>query len=224
MPTVLLPDPPSLPLPRLARAFCQRDTVAVARALLGQLLVRQLDDGTRLSGLIVETEAYLGPEDRAAHTYNHHRSPRNESMWQQAGTCYVYFTYGLHHCMNVVTRDNKTPQAVLIRALQPVEGCPQIMKHRHKAQKTPLRNTDLCSGPARLCEALAIDRELDGGDLITGGVLWLEQARGRALPDSQIAVGPRVGIAKSGDWAGKPLRFAVRGNPHVSRPRQFTRT
>ena len=219
---MLLPDPPSN-LSRLPRAFCQRDTVTVARALLGQLLVRQLEDGTRLAGLIVETEAYLGPEDRAAHTYNHHRSPRNESMWQQAGTAYVYFTYGMHHCMNVVTGDERRPQAALIRALQPVEHLDAMRFHRQsKRSKTCLADTDLCSGPAKLCQALAIERELDRTDLTESKTLWLEQARGRALPDKQIAVGPRIGIASSGDWAHRPLRFAVRNNPHVSKPWVFT--
>lgn len=215
---VLLPDPPSK-LPRLPRTFSQRDTVKVARALLGQLLVRQLEDGTRLAGLIVETEAYLGPDDRAAHTYNHHRSPRNESMWQQAGTAYIYFTYGMHHCMNVVTGDEQTPQAVLIRALQPVQGHEAMRLNRQSERSTKqMPETALCSGPAKLCQAVAIDRSLDGIDLTRSDALWLEQARSRALPAAQIAVGPRVGIASSGDWADKPLRFAVRGNPHVSKP------
>lgn len=217
---MLLPDPSPAALPRLPRSFLQRDTALVARALLGQLLVRQLDDGSRLSGLIVETEAYLGPDDRAAHTYNNHRSERNESMWQRAGTCYVYFTYGMHHCMNVVTRDERTPQAVLIRALQPVEGVEPMRRRRYKAsRKRPPRDTDLCSGPAKLCQAMGIDRSLDGRDLTTaGGQLWLEQARRRSLPGSMLAVGPRVGVERSGGWAHKPLRFAVAGNPHVSRP------
>lgn len=215
---MLLPDPPSTP-PQLPRSFCQRDTVTVARALLGQLLVRQLSDGIRLAGLIVETEAYLGPEDRAAHTYNHHRSPRNESMWQRAGTGYVYFTYGMHHCMNVVTGDEHTPQAALIRALQPTEGHDAMLQHRQPNPQKPIpRDTALCSGPAKLCQALAIDRALDGNDLITGDTLWIEQTRARALPASRIAAGPRVGIASSGDWAHRPLRFAVRNNPHVSKP------
>ena len=191
--------------------------------LLGQLLVRRLPDGARLSGLIAETEAYLGPEDRAAHTFNNHRSPRNESMWQRGGTAYVYFTYGMHHCMNVVTGDEQTPQAALIRALQPVEHHEAMRLHRQsKRSTTHLADTDLCSGPAKLCQALAIDRGLDGADLIESETLWLEQARGRALPKTQVAVGPRIGIASSGDWAHKPLRFAVRNNPHVSKPWVFT--
>lgn len=223
---MLLPEP-TLPLPRLPRSFCQRDTVTVARALLGQVLVRRLPDGTRLAGLIVETEAYLGPEDRAAHTYNHHRSERNESMWQQAATCYVYFTYGMHHCMNIVTRDEQHPQAVLVRALQPVENHEAMRLGRQtKRSKTRSPDTALCSGPAKLCQALAITRELDRTDLATSDALWLEQARGRALPRSRIAVGPRIGIARSGDWADQPLRFGVKDSPHLSKPfparRRFT--
>jgi DNA-3-methyladenine glycosylase len=216
-PKLLLPNPPNK-LSRLPRSFCQRDTVTVARALLGQVLVRQRDDGTRLSGLIVETEAYLGPDDRAAHTYNHHRSPRNESMWQQAATAYVYFTYGMHHCINIVTRDEQTPQAVLIRALQPIEGQETMRLARPRAKQ----DTDLCSGPAKLCQAFTIDRDLDGTDLPRSDALWLEQVRSRAFPASRIAVGPRIGIANSGDWVDKPLRFAVRDNPHVSKPWAFT--
>ncbi len=222
---VLLPDPPAESLPRLTRSFCRRDTVTVARALLGQLLVRRLKDGTRLSGLIVETEAYLGPDDRAAHTYNHHRSPRNQSMWGPAGHAYVYFTYGMHHCMNVVTRDEHCPQAVLIRALQPIEGHQAMRLLRQPNPAKPLPNdTNLCSGPAKLCKAFAIARALDGIDLITSDELWLERARTRALPNKNIAVGPRIGIQSSGDWADKPLRFAVRGSPYISRPSGFTKT
>lgn len=217
----LLPQPGDLPrpaegLPRLARSFYQRETVAIARGLLGQRLVRQLNDGTCMAGLIVETEAYLGPEDQAAHTKNGHRSPRNESMYQQGGTGYVYFTYGMHHCFNVVTRDAQHPQAVLIRALQPCGDAMELAamaKHRPKAK----RITDLCSGPAKLCAALAIDRALDRCDLIAGDSLWLERMRGRALMRDRIASGPRVGVGYAGDWADRPLRFWVSGNRFVSR-------
>lgn len=216
-----LPQPGDLPrpaegLPRLDRSFYQRDTVAVARGLLGQRLVRQRSDGTRLAGLIVETEAYLGPEDQAAHTKNGHRSARNESMYQQGGTGYVYFTYGMHHCINVVTRDARHPQAVLIRALQPCVDGPSLaaMAEQRPGAK---RVTDLCSGPAKLCAALNIDRALDGCDLVGGDLLWLERARARALATTRIASGPRVGVAYAGDWADRPLRFWVGGNRFVSR-------
>ena len=132
---------PTNKLPRIERSFYQRDTTTVAQALLGQLLVRTLPDGTRLAGLIVETEAYLGPDDRAAHTYNNKRSPRNDAMWQRGGTCYVYFTYGMHYCMNLVTRDEQHPQAVLIRALQPVDVI----------QARTTDNADFCPAFAPVC-------------------------------------------------------------------------
>lgn len=220
-PAALLP-PPDTKLPRIERAFFERDTTTIAQALLGQLLIRTLPDGTRLSGLIVETEAYLGPDDRAAHTYNNHRSPRNDAMWQRGGTCYVYFTYGLHHCMNLVTRDEAHPQAVLLRALQPVEGLNHMQRHRATKNKKPKRDTDLCSGPAKLCQALAIDRDQNETDLCPrkkhdpAHPIRVEQARARKLPASKIAVGPRIGIASAGDWTDRPLRFWVKGNPHVS--------
>jgi DNA-3-methyladenine glycosylase len=216
MPDLFLPVP-DCPRPHLGRAFYTRETTTVAQALLGQLLVRTLDDGTRLSGLIVETEAYLGPDDRAAHTFGGRHTPRNDAMWRIGGTCYVYFTYGLHHCMNIVTRDAQTPQAALIRALQPVEGIEHMHRHRFPDAGKPRRETDLCSGPAKLCQALAIDRALNGTDLCGGGPLHIEQTRARRLPSQRIAVGPRVGIGYAGDWVDRPLRFSVADNPHVSR-------
>lgn len=214
-PRPLLPAPRS-GLPRPGRAFYTRETTEVAQALLGQLLVRLLPDGSRLAGLIVETEAYLGPLDRAAHTYGGRRTPRNDAMWQRGGTCYVYFTYGLHHCMNIVTRDEQHPQAVLLRALQPVEGLAMMHRHRTANHTKPKRDTDLCSGPAKLCQALAIDRTLNTADLCTGKALWVEQARARRLPARRIATGPRIGIGYAGDWVNKPLRYWVKDNPHVS--------
>ena len=216
-PSGLLPTPQAA-CPRLGRPFFQRDTVLVAQALLGQLLVRTLPDGTRLSGLIVETEAYLGPDDRAAHTFGGRRTPRNEAMWGPGGTCYVYFTYGMHYCMNIVTRDTQTPQAALVRALQPVEGADRMHEHRSARSSKPKRDTDLCSGPAKLCEALVINRELNHADFCEGHAIGVERARSRRLDASRIATGPRVGIGYAGDWMDRPLRFAVRGNPHVSRP------
>lgn len=199
---------------RLPREFFRRDPVTVARALLGQRVVRRVD-GVRLAGTIVETEAYLGVEDRAAHTFGGRRTPRNESMWRDGGTAYVYFTYGMHHCLNVVAGLEDEPVAVLVRALEPVEGLVPMRARRARAR----RDTDLCSGPGKLCEALAIDRALDGVDLVEGTELFLERVRQRALPAARIGVGPRVGVAYAGEWAERPLRFWVRDCPHVSRAR-----
>lgn len=199
--------------PRLERGFYQQDPVRLARALLGQRVVRVLA-GQRLAGRIVETEAYLGANDRAAHTFGNRRTPRNESMWGEAGLLYVYFTYGMHYCMNVVAGGLDQPVAVLLRALEPEEGVEQMRQHRPQAK----RDRELCAGPARLCQALAINRTQDGLDLVTDNAMWLERTRARTLPASQIVVTPRVGIAYAGDWAQRPLRFYVRGNACVSRP------
>jgi DNA-3-methyladenine glycosylase len=202
---------------RPPRSIYQRDSVTVARALLGQRLVRILDKprGVRLAGTIVEVEAYLGIPDKAAHTCNGRRTPRNESMWGDGGHAYVYFTYGMHYCMNVVASVVDDPVAVLIRALEPTEGIERIYRHRKAAR----RDTDLCSGPAKLCQALHIDRKLDGCDLVTGENLFIEQTRKSPLPASRMVTGPRIGVSYADEWAHEPLRFYLKDNPHVSKPR-----
>lgn len=199
-------------MPPAPRSFFQRDTVTLARALLGQKLVR-IVNGKRLAGVIVETEAYLGVRDRAAHTYGGRRTPRNEVMWGEAGHGYIYFTYGMHHCFNVVARGPELPEAVLVRALEPVEGVERIRRNRPAAR----RDSDLCSGPAKLCQALRIDRTLNGVDLTRRGPLFIERIRSRAWPSRQITVSKRIGVDYAGPWADKPLRFHFTGNAHVSR-------
>lgn len=197
---------------RLERDFYLRNAVTVARALLGQRLVRVVE-GQRLAGLIVETEAYLGAQDAAAHTFRGRRTARNASMWGPGGHAYVYFTYGMHYCLNVVAGAEGVPVAVLVRALEPVEGLDAMYRRRTFAK----HDTALCSGPGKLCQALAIDRKLDGTDLVAGQELFIERVRTRALPARLIGVGPRIGVAYAGLWAHKPLRFWLRGHAHVSR-------
>jgi DNA-3-methyladenine glycosylase len=197
--------------PRLSRLFFRRDPVTLARALLGQRLVRVLENGTRLAGRIVETEAYLGVCDRAAHTFGGRRTARNASMWLDGGHAYVYFTYGLHHCVNIVAQRQGIPTAVLIRALEPVEGL-SIMRRRRRR----LPADELCSGPAKLAQALAIDRRLDGVDLCVDPRLSLERAP--SVDAGRIVSAPRVGVDYAGRWARRRLRFYERGNPHVSVP------
>lgn len=198
---------------RLPREFYRRDPVTVARALLGQRVVRVLE-GVRTAGLIVEAEAYLGVPDKAAHTWGGRRTARNESMWGDGGHAYVYFTYGMHHCVNIVAGAAQHPVAVLLRALEPVEGLEVMRQRRLKAR----RDTDLCSGPGKLCQALAIDRTLDGADLVAGDALFLERVRHRAHRASAIVAGPRVGIGYAQEWIDRPLRFHLKGHPHTSRP------
>lgn len=196
----------------LPRSFYRRDAVSVARSLLGQRLVTCVD-GKRTSGIVVETEAYLGRLDKAAHTYGNRRTPRNETMWGDAGHLYVYFVYGMHHCANVVAGSTGEPVAVLVRALEPDCGTDVMFERRRRAR----RDTDLCSGPGRLCQALGIARDFDGADLVAGELITVERLRKRCLPSARIASGPRVGIGYAEEWQGKHLRFWVRGSPHVSK-------
>lgn len=198
-----------MPLPR---SFFRRDPVTLAQSLLGQRLVR-IDGKTRLAGIIVETEAYLGIPDRAAHTFGGRNTPRVASMWKDGGTAYVYFTYGMHYCLNVVAGTIGQPVAVLLRALEPVEGLGIMRANRGQ----PERDTALCSGPAKLCAALGIAREQDGTDLTANGTLFVERARRGAYPPEHIVTAARVGVSYAGEWAGKPLRFYLKGNPHVSK-------
>jgi len=187
------------------------DPVVVARRLLGQRLVRVVN-GRRRAGLIVETEAYLGAKDRAAHTYNGRKTARNASMYLPGGHAYVYFTYGMHHCFNVVCGFSGEGVAVLIRAIEPTEGLTMMRRRREAARS----DGELCRGPARLTHALAIDLTLDGENLLTSSSVFIERARRRALPAFRIVASPRVGVDYAGPWSRRLLRFFVCGNPFVS--------
>jgi DNA-3-methyladenine glycosylase len=195
---------------KLPRSFYLHDTVTVARALLGCVLWRRLDDGMLLAARIVETEAYLGANDMASHARRGLRSERNASMYLEGGHAYVYFTYGMHWCLNVVTQEEGLAEAVLLRAAEPVRGIEAIRERRPKAKK----DTDLMNGPGKICMALDIDRRLDGASL-RGQSLWLAP-RDVEIANGDIAVSPRIGIDNSGDAAAWPLRFFVRGNRYVS--------
>jgi len=211
--------PPDIDRLRCPRAIFRTDAAELAQRLLGRRLVRILEDGERLSGRIVETEAYLGAQDMAAHCAGGRRTPRNESMYGPPGIAYVYFTYGMHHCVNVVGAEKDEPAAALIRALAPEEGLERMRANRAgPRRKSPLRGADLCSGPARLCQALAIDRDLDGADLVSGDRLFIEGAGSdRLVAPSNIANAARIGVDSAGEWAKAPLRWYVMECPHVSR-------
>jgi len=180
---------------KLPRSFYSRDdTLAIARDLIGMHLVR--DDGVRSVGRIVETEAYMGPEDLAAHSARG-RTPRTEVMFGPPGHAYVYFIYGFWNCVNIVTAREGVPHAVLLRALEPVEGI-----------------GDKTWGPGLLCRAMRIDRTLNGEDL-RGPRLWLERPP-RSAPKPLISRSPRIGVDYAGRWARRPWRFFDRGSPYVS--------
>lgn len=198
---------------RLPRSFFVCKAEELAPRLMGRRLVRVMDDGTRLSGVIVETEAYLGVVDMACHTFGGRRTARNEQMYGMPGTAYVYFTYGMHYCMNVVCGEANEGVAVLIRALEPVEGHERMREHR--GGKRRWKDTDLCSGPAKLCKALAIDRAWNGVDLVEGEEFFLEE--GEEVSARRLVRTTRIGIEGRGAlWAGKPLRWYVKDSPHVS--------
>lgn len=193
----------------LPPAFYRRDTVTVARELLGQRLCRRLPDGTLFAGRIVETEAYLGIEDAACHTYGGRRSARTATMYAAGGVAYVYLIYGMYHCLNAVTRDEGEPEAVLIRALAAERG------QERWAERFPrLKPAQWLSGPGRLCRALEIGKAQNGLAL-QSRELWIEESGAVAAADIESA--PRVGVDYAGAAAEWPLRFYVRGEPSVSR-------
>ncbi len=186
-------------MPILPRTFYARPTLTVARELLGARLVRLLD-GVRLAGLITETEAYIGETDLGCHA-RAGRTKRTEVMYGPPGLAYVYFTYGMHWCLNAVTEAEGFPAAVLIRAIRPVEGVEVIAARRRG------RDAD---GPAKLTQALGIDGALNGADLCSAdNGLWIEA--GDPVPDQAVTIGPRVGLYTVPEpWKSQPWRFRAR--------------
>lgn len=189
---------------RLPRAFYARPAAEVAVDLLGKTLVHTLPEG-RIAGKIVETEAYIGADDPGSHAFRG-PTPRNRVMFGPAGFAYVYLSYGMHSCMNVVTDVPGTAGAVLLRALEPLEGI-EYMAHRRNGR--PL--TEFCNGPGKLCQALSITRECNGADLDSSS-LSIEDAPA----PTGIAGSTRIGLSAGRDL---PLRFYLAGNPFVSRGR-----
>jgi DNA-3-methyladenine glycosylase len=189
----------------LPRPFYSRSTLEVASELLGKVLVRRV--GRRnFAGKIVETEAYVGPEDLACHASKGH-TPRTAVMFGPPGHAYVYMIYGFYFCLNVVTEPEGFPAAVLIRAVAPLENVDLMRRLRNN----PERETNIASGPGKLCMAMAIDKQLNGADLL-GTTIWIED---RKLDPGPIRTSPRVGVDYAGEYKDKPWRFYV-DSPHVS--------
>ncbi len=180
----------------LKQQFYACDTLSVGGTLLGKKLVRKYS-GNILSGLICETEAYLGSMDSASHAFKG-KTPRNSVMFGRAGRAYVYFVYGMHYMLNMVTGEEENPCAVLIRAIVPLDGIKHMRRYRGRSAK------DLTDGPAKLCQALAIDKSLNGWDLTVGKKLWVEDRP--SIPERYIKKGPRIGI----DYAKPADRRAAR--------------
>jgi len=191
---------------KLARDFYEQPTIQVAQQLLGKSLVRVHPQGVT-SGIILETEAYIGLEDKASHA-SLGLTRRNAVMFGPGGFAYVYMIYGLHHCLNVVTEREAYPAAVLIRALQPGEGV-ELMRAWRRKQEIRL----LANGPGNLCQAFGIERSFNGIDLC-GDTLFVDD-RGGSPAD--IVVTTRVGVDYAGHWKDMPWRFYIAGHPGVSK-------
>lgn len=205
-------------MPRLSRDFFARDTLTVARDLLGRRLVRVRDggdslpsagEGQRVAGRIVEVEAYVGEDDEACHA-NCGPTERNAPMYGPPGHAYVYFIYGMHHCFNVVTERQGYPAAVLVRALEPLEGLEEMRQRRDGRS-----DEELTDGPANLCQALDIDRRLNGLDLCAPDAPLFIEA-GHPVPDDAVTTGPRVGVRGDEAALNAPWRFYVQGSRYVS--------
>lgn len=195
---------------RLHSSFFNRSTALVAQELLGKVLVYESGQGT-FSGIIVETEAYTGPKDLASHA-SRGKTPRNEVMFEKAGFWYIYLIYGFYNCLNIVTEGKNYPAAVLIRALEPLEGT-DLMKTNRKTEK--LEN--LTSGPGKLCQAFGINKELNCTSALNKKSPLFIGDTGIIIPKSKIVKTTRIGVDYAGKWKDKKLRFYIKNNPFVSK-------
>lgn len=193
---------------KLPISFYKKNTDQVAKRLLGKTLVH-IYKGKRLSGIITETEAYLGIKDRACHTFGGRRTTRTESMYLPGGYAYVYFIYGMYNCVNVVTRTEAHPEAVLIRALEPIDGIEQMMKNRNSKNLL-----NLTTGPGKLCQAMAITKENNTQSLLSD-TLFIEDTG--TIPTANIVARPRIGIAYAEEAIHWPLRFYIKDSKYISK-------
>jgi DNA-3-methyladenine glycosylase len=198
---------------RLRPEFYQRETLTVAPQLLGKLLVHESPDGVT-AGRVVEVEAYIGPGDRAAHSYNNRRSKRTEIQYGPGGYAYVFRIYGVYNCFNIVTQAPGRPEVVLVRALEPVAGLELMARRRKIADSGPGRLSRLTGGPGRLCQAMEITMEQYGSDLCSGRLYLLDD--GISVPGQDILATPRINIDYAGEARDYLWRFLIRGNPCLS--------
>ena len=198
----------------LPRSFYARPVLTVAREAIGKILVHDTAHG-RVAGRIVEAEAYRGPEDRAAHSFGGRRTARTEAMFGPPGLAYVFFVYGMHWHVNLVTTKAELPHAVLIRAVEPLEGL-ELMAARRGLLPG---DRNLCNGPGKVCQAFDIDKRSYGVDLTRSALFLSDGERGK------IARSPRIGVDYAGGWAERPWRFFELGNAYVSRaPKRRAKT
>ncbi len=194
----------------LQRTFYERDVITVAKELLGKIIVHEQPEAVT-AGRIVETEAYMGPEDQAAHSYGGRRTARNEVMYGEKGHAYVYFVYGMYFCINITAGNSPgKPEAVLLRALEPVAG-EEVMAKRRRV--VPGKIANLTNGPGRLCMAMGITKEHNKME-VTTPPLYVKDAT--PVPQEEIVQTTRIGVAYAGKWKEEPWRFYMRGNEYVS--------
>lgn len=197
---------------KLKREFYEReDSLKIAQDLLGKVLVVPNETGEKITGKIVEVEAYLGETDKAAHAYRNLRTKRTEILFGRGGFAYIFFIYGMYHQLNIVVGNQETPHCVLVRGIEPLENI-EIMRER----RGKMKDTNLTSGPGKLCIAFDIDKSFYGEDLL-GERIFIED--GETVSKNKIAKGKRIGIDYAEEYAEKPWRFWLRDNPFVSRSR-----
>lgn len=189
-------------------AFYRRSTELVAKELLGKKLCRRLSNGLLLSGKIVETEAYVGHKDKGCHAFGGKKTARTQVMFEEGGLAYIYLIYGMYHCLNVVTHKKNCPEAVLIRALEPLDEV-DLMKMKSRESRVQ----KILNGPGKLCKVLEIDKSLNT-HVLDSEPLWIEDFEN--VPKSKIVKSPRINISYAEEWADKALRFTIKDSPFIS--------
>ena len=183
--------------------FENADVLEISRSLLGMTLLTRIE-GKLCGGIITETEAYRGIEDRASHAYGGRRTQRTEVMYAKGGTIYVYLCYGIHNLFNIVTNKKNIPHAILIRAIKPTHGIETILRRRNRTKLT----NDVCNGPGKVTQALGISRE-SSGKILKNGFIWIEKSSEK-INSNQIIITPRIGVDYAGEDAKLPYRFVLK--------------
>lgn len=196
---------------RLSKEFYKQDAITLSKEILGKILVRDID-GEKVLCMIVETEAYVGPEDKGCHAYGNKKTERTKTMFLEGGVAYIYIIYGMYNCLNIVATEEGKPEAVLIRAVEPLNNIDILKKYRNiKSNKIQ----DLTNGPGKLCKALNIDRSLNGYDLVNGNELYVVELDSE--DDFEIVESKRINIDYAEEYKDKLWRFYVKGNKFISK-------
>ncbi|MFW6046404.1 MAG: DNA-3-methyladenine glycosylase [Candidatus Woesearchaeota archaeon] len=196
---------------KLNYEFYNTDALTLAKKLLGKIIVRNIN-GKKVKCMITETEAYVGPEDKACHAYNNKKTKRTKVMFKKAGISYIYLIYGMYHCFNIVCGDVGKPEAVLIRSVKPINGIKVIKKNRDiKSNKL----YDLTNGPGKLCQAMSIDMSFNDYNLVEGDIFYLEE--NKEIYDFNMSSSPRINIDYAKDYKNKPWRFFIKDSSFLSK-------